>query len=189
MKNVLFYNFSYVRTEPYKKRPYPEEGFRNLKKNKNAELRLEQIAGITGNAKRFFRSVLNSGEVDKKVIIQYYADMLRLSNIVEEFLLLYNIEVDFQQLKSIDKKMNKLVPLEKIRKNLNKIFSLQMEALKIWEEIKPTYLHPHGLRNMSFMLKFCEEALNKVDEIEFNIKSDTLDKIPASLIIGTYKEL
>jgi len=42
---------------------------------------------------------------------------------------------------------------------------------------------------MSFMLKFCEEALNKVDEIESSIRSDTLDKIPASLIIGTYKEL
>jgi hypothetical protein len=79
--------------------------------------------------------------------------------------------------------------MEKIRNNINKIFYLQMESIKTWENVKPEYLHPHNLRDMSFMLKFCEETLKRINEIEDKIKNNSLKEIPDTMIIGTYSEL
>jgi hypothetical protein len=189
MNAILYYRYSYVNTKPYKKRPYPEEALETLKKIPDVKNKLIKMAGITGNAKNFLKSVLNSDKVNKEVVIQFYADILRASNIIDVFLLLFDIEEDYQKFKSLIDSDSRLKMMEKIRNNINKIFYLQMESIKTWENVKPEYLHPHNLRDMSFMLKFCEETLKRINEIEDKIKNNSLKEIPDTMIIGTYSEL
>ncbi len=189
MRTILYYRHSYVNTKPYKKHPYPEEAFEALKKNSNSKDQLEKMAGITNNAARFFKSALNSKDTDRKIVIQFYANIFRASNLIEEFLLLYDIEEDYQKFKILSGKAGRLQLLKNIKNTTNKIFSLQMESIRTWEDVKPQFLHPHCMRNMSFMLKFCEENIKRIYELEEKVKNNSLKEIPESLITGTNKEL
>lgn len=187
--NILYYRYSYVNGIPYKKHPYPEEAFNALKKIPDAKEQLEKLGGIANNAVKFYSSALDYKDANRNVIIQSYANIKRISNLMKEFLLLYDIEEDYQEFKKLTDIDLRLDLLGKIKNNTGKIFALQMEAIKTWEDIKPEYLHPHEIRNMSFMLKYCEENIKRIEEMEFKLKNNTLKEIPETLITGTYEEL
>ncbi len=188
-RNILYYNYSYVWEVPYKKNPYPENAFKSLLKIPDAKEELEKLGGIANNAADFYYSVLNSEDVKRDVVIQMYANIKRMSCLIEEFLLLYNIDEDYQEFKNVSDDMSRLIMLDEMKAKTYQIISLQMQAIQTWEDIKPEFLHPHSMRNMSFMLKFCEENIQRIEEIKYNIKNNSLQEIPETLITGTYSEL
>jgi glycosyl hydrolase family 20 len=188
-RHILYYRHSYVREMPYKKHPYPETAFKSLLKIPDAKEQLEKLGGIANNAANFYYTVLDCKNVKRDVIIQMYANIKRMSCLIEEFILLYDMEDDYQKFRKISDIDSKLSLLEEMKNKTDQIFSLQIKAIKTWEDIKPEFLHPHSMRNMSFMLKFCEENIQRIEEIEYKINSNSLKEIPETLIVGTYKEL
>ena len=186
---MLYYSYSYVSEKPYKKRPYPESAFNALKKVSGAKERLEKLGGIASNAANFYYSAMDCKDANRDVIIQLYANITRMSNLIEEFLLMYDIEDDYQEFKKLTDTDSRLNILTKIENTTNQILTLQTKALKTWEDVKPEFLHPHEMRNMSFMLKFCEENIKRIEEMKYKIKNNTLKEIPETLIVGTYCEL
>jgi|GEM_PF-628128 len=191
MKTILYYTYSYVHAKPYKnkKRPYPEEAFNNLQKIADARTQLQRMALITRGAADFFKFAAEAEGVQQDIARQFYANNFRIANLIDEFILLYDIDDLYQQFKAASDSTVRLKQLEKIKTDLDIINALQTAALAAWETIKPHYLQPQCMRNMSYMLLFCREARDKIDELESQIKNNTLGEIPDTIITGTYKEL
>jgi hypothetical protein len=186
---MLYYNYSYVNQIPYKKRPYPEEAFNAVKKMPGARERLEKLGGIANNAADFFRLAMNQKDADRKVISQQYANVERIANLIDEFLLLYKIDDEYQSFKRLTDNEIRLNTLAGIRNITHRIMEHQLRAISTWENIKPEFLHLHEMRNMSFMLKFCEETLKRIGQMESDLKTNSLRDVPESIITGTYQEL
>jgi len=189
MKTILYYNYSYVRAKPYQKRPYPEEAFASLQKIADGREQLQQMAVITRRAADFFKFAAEADGVKQDIARQFYANIYRVANLIDEFTLLYDIDDLYRQFKTAADPSSRLEQLEKIKTDLDIINTLQTEALGVWEATKPYYLQPQCMRNMSYMLLFCREAKDKIDELESQLKNNTLGEIPDSIITGTYKEL
>jgi hypothetical protein len=186
---LLYYNYSYVNQKPYKKHPYPEEAFNALKKISDARARLEKLGGIANNAADFLRTAMDYKDADRKVISQQYANIARMANLIDEFLLLYKVEDEYQSFKKMTDSETRLNTLGRIKNITKRIYEYQLNAISTWENIKPEFLHLHEIRNMSFMLKFCEENFIRIGKMEAGLKSNSLKEVPETLITGTYSEL
>ena len=82
----------------------------------DAKERLEKLGGIANNTANFYYSVMDSKDVNRNVIIQMYANIKRMSCLIEEFLLLYDIEDNYQEFKKLTDIDSKVKYIGKNRK-------------------------------------------------------------------------
>lgn len=186
--SILYYNYSYVRTVPYKKRPYPQEAYQTLEKNPAQWDRLSTAAASLNRAKIFFLKVA-LGDPENQLAWQQLANVTYSANLSQNFLILKEMEQKYQLLKKLNNRDLMLTQLSSIEEMANRMRRLQLESLAQWEKIKPAYLHPHNMRNMSFLIKYLDELDETLDEMKNKIGSGALTELPETLITGTQVEL